>query len=76
MNSQPVIPRQQAHSDVDALQAAYALIGARPETGLLRFAYELALTDLRSVGLKKYPYLVFYRQQADHSDVWRVLHKP
>ncbi len=65
-----------AHAFGDAFQAAYALIGAHPETGLLRFAYELALPHLRSVGLKKYPYLVFYRQQADHIDVWRVLDKP
>ena len=24
--------------------------------------------------LRKYPYLVFYVEQADHIDVWRVLH--
>ncbi|MGE6784278.1 type II toxin-antitoxin system RelE/ParE family toxin [Ensifer adhaerens] len=59
---------------VDALQAAFDLIGAHPESGSLRYAYELTIPDLRSVGLKTYPYIVFYRPQADHIDVWRVLH--
>ncbi|WP_077966827.1 type II toxin-antitoxin system RelE/ParE family toxin [Ensifer adhaerens] len=59
---------------IDALQGAFDLIGAHPESGSLRSAYELTLPDLRSVGLKKYPYIVFYRPQADHIDVWRVLH--
>ncbi|MNL75670.1 hypothetical protein D3C87_2015180 [compost metagenome] len=40
----------------------------------MRYAYELTLPDLRSIGLKKYSYIVFYRPQADHVDVWRVLH--
>jgi len=56
---------------IDALQAAYALIASHPEAGSLRYAYELALPDLRSVSLKRYPYLIFYRDQADHVDVWR-----
>ena len=24
--------------------------------------------------LKRYPYLIFYLEQTDHIDVWRVLH--
>jgi toxin ParE1/3/4 len=59
---------------IDALQTAFELIGAHPECGSLRYAYELTLPDLRSIGLKKYSYIVFYRPQADHVDVWRVLH--
>jgi toxin ParE1/3/4 len=59
---------------VDALQAAYDLIARHPESGALRYAYELGLPDLRNVYLKRYPYLVFYRVQVDHIDVWRVLH--
>ena len=59
---------------IDALQAAYDLIGTHPEAGSLRYAYELTLPDLRSIELRTYPYIVFYRQQADHIDVWRVLH--
>nr|WP_153476163.1 type II toxin-antitoxin system RelE/ParE family toxin [Sinorhizobium meliloti] len=59
---------------IDALQAAYASIASHPEGGSLRYAYELGLPDLRSVSLKRYPYLIFYRDQPDHVDVWRVLH--
>ncbi|MQW58529.1 type II toxin-antitoxin system RelE/ParE family toxin, partial [Sinorhizobium meliloti] len=59
---------------IDALQAAYASIASHPDAGSLRYAYELGLPDLRSVSLKRYPYLIFYRDQPDHVDVWRVLH--
>ncbi|WEX79740.1 type II toxin-antitoxin system RelE/ParE family toxin (plasmid) [Sinorhizobium numidicum] len=59
---------------IDALQAAYDLIARHPESGALRYAYELGLPDLRSMSLKRYPYLVFYRDQTEHVDVWRVLH--
>ncbi|NOV16511.1 type II toxin-antitoxin system RelE/ParE family toxin [Ensifer adhaerens] len=59
---------------IDALQAAYDLIASHPESGSLRYSYELGLPDLRSVSLKRYPYLVFYREQAGCIDVWRVLY--
>ncbi|MFC0808603.1 type II toxin-antitoxin system RelE/ParE family toxin [Ensifer sp. P24N7] len=59
---------------IDALQAAYDLIASHPESGWLRYAYELGLPDLRCVPLKRYPHLVFYRVEADDVDVWRVLH--
>ncbi|PDT38055.1 MULTISPECIES: type II toxin-antitoxin system RelE/ParE family toxin [Sinorhizobium] len=59
---------------IDALQAAYDLIASHPEAGSLRYAYELGLPDLRSVSLERYPYLIFYRDQPDYVDVWRVLH--
>ncbi|AAK64957.1 MULTISPECIES: type II toxin-antitoxin system RelE/ParE family toxin [Sinorhizobium] len=62
------------HGFIGALQAAYASIASHPEAGSLRYAYELGLPDLRSVSLKRYPYLIFYRDQPDHVDVWRVLH--
>jgi toxin ParE1/3/4 len=58
---------------IDALEDAYDLIASHPEAGSLRYAYELGLPDLRSVSLKRYPYLIFYRDQPDHVDVWRVL---
>ena len=55
---------------IDALEDAYDLIASHPEAGSLRYAYELGLPDLRSVSLKRYPYVI----QPDHVDVWRVLH--
>ncbi|WP_376743224.1 type II toxin-antitoxin system RelE/ParE family toxin [Ensifer canadensis] len=59
---------------IDALQAAYDLIASHPESGSLRYSYELGLPDLRSVSLKRCPYLVFYHEQVGCIDVWRVLH--
>jgi len=59
---------------IDALQAAYDRIASHPESGSLRYAYELGLPDLRSISLKQYPYLVFYRDHTGYVDVWRVLH--
>jgi toxin ParE1/3/4 len=59
---------------IDALQAAYHLGASHPKSGSLRYAYELGLPDLRSVSLKRYPYLVFYHDRPDFVDVWRVLH--
>lgn len=60
---------------IDALQKAYAHIGCHPATGSPRYGHELSLPGLRSWPLTRYPYLVFYIEQADHVDVWRVLHQ-
>jgi toxin ParE1/3/4 len=59
---------------VDALEDAYAHIGRHPATGSPRYALDLNLPGLRFWPLKRYPYLVFYVEQADRIDVWRVLH--
>ena len=94
MNAKPVIPRQQAKRDVDAvidqyleegapeaalgfidaLEQAYMHIGRHPATGSARYAHALDLPGLRFWRLTRYPHLVFYREAADHVDVWRVLH--
>ena len=59
---------------ITALEVAYAHIARHPASGSPRFAHELDLPGLRTWGLKRYPYLVFYVERADHIDVWRVLH--
>ena len=59
---------------IDALQAAYRVIAANPAAGSPRYGHELALPGLRSVRLKRYPYLVFYIVHDGSIDVWRVLH--
>lgn len=94
MKAKPVIPREQAHCDVeeaisyylsegaapaalgmiDALEKAYAHISRHPATGSPRYAHELNLAHLRVWSLKRFPYLVFYTEQPNHMDVWRVLH--
>lgn len=59
---------------IDGLERAYKHLGRQPATGSPRYAHELNLPGLRSWPLTQYPYLVFYVEQADHVDVWRVLH--
>jgi len=59
---------------IDEIGQAYRAIGSRPATGSPRHGHELKLPGLRSRKLKRFPYLVFYVERADHIDVWRVLH--
>ena len=59
---------------IDALEAAFGHLGARPATGSPRYATEVELPGLRVWPLKRFPYLVFYVERSDHVDVWRVLH--
>ena len=94
MNVKPVVPRELANHDIDAiiahylglsaasaamgfieaLEQAYSHIARHPETGSPRYSHELNLPGLRFWPLTRYPHLVFYFEQADHIDVWRVLH--
>lgn len=59
---------------IDALQRAYSHISRHPGTGSPRYAHELNLPGLRYWPMTGYPHLVFYVEQSDHIDVWRVLH--
>jgi toxin ParE1/3/4 len=66
---------QAALDFVDALDKAYSHLGRNPGTGSPRYAHELDVPDLRFWKLSHFPYLVFYVEQPDHVDVWRVLHE-
>jgi len=59
---------------IDALEETYGFIGTSPVAGSPRWSHELNLPGLRTVRLKGFPWLVFYLDQAEHVDVWRVLH--
>ena len=59
---------------VDALEEALKHIAKHPQTGSPRYAVELDLAGVRRWALNRYPYLVFYVEQEQHVDVWRVLH--
>jgi toxin ParE1/3/4 len=59
---------------IDALEQAFAHIARSPSSGSPRYAHELNLPGLRTWRLRRYPYLVFYVDRADHVDVWRILH--
>ncbi len=65
---------QAALGFVDALEQAYFHIGLHPASGSPRYAHELSLPSLRSWSLAHYPHLVFYVENDDYIDVWRVLH--
>lgn len=67
--------RRAAEHFVDALEKAYHHISLYPDTGSTRYAQELKLPRLRAWPLNRYPYLIFYIEQAEHIDVWRGLHK-
>ena len=59
---------------IDALEVAINHLRHYPNSGSLRFAFELEISELRSWSLQKFPYLVFYLPQDDRIDIWRVLH--
>lgn len=59
---------------VDRIESVYRRIAMHPLSGSPRYAYELALPDLRYAKVPHFPYLVFYVDTPDHIDVWRILH--
>jgi toxin ParE1/3/4 len=59
---------------IDEVESAFRAIARNPAAGSPRYAYELNLPGLRIRMLKRHPYLVFYVEEDDHIDVWRVLH--
>jgi toxin ParE1/3/4 len=65
---------QAALDFIDELEAALTHIQKNPGPGSPRYAHSLNLPGLRSWSCKRFPYLVFYFEQADCIDVWRVLH--
>ena len=70
---------QEADADValgfiDALEQAYRHLGRQPASGSPRYAHELNLPVLRCWPLTRFSHLVFYVEQAEHVEVWRVLH--
>ena len=63
-----------ARGFAEAVREAYRAIGDHPGTGSPRYGHLLGVEGLRSRKLRRFPYLVFYLERADHIDVWRVLH--
>jgi toxin ParE1/3/4 len=59
---------------VDALEAATNHLAKSPNSGSLRFAYELGIPELRAWPLRRWPYVIFYVGHADRIDVLRILH--
>ena len=59
---------------IDAVERAYKHIAAYPASGSLRYSHEMDLPGLRNWLIKPFPYIVFYVEQHDRIDIWRVLH--
>jgi toxin ParE1/3/4 len=59
---------------VDAVERAVGQIGRSPQSGSLRFSYELEIPGLRVRPVPRFPYLVFYVVGDEFVDVWRILH--
>ena len=59
---------------IDAAEQAFTIIARQPQIGSPRYAVELDWPGLRAHPIARFPYLVFYVEQADHLDVLRVLH--
>jgi toxin ParE1/3/4 len=59
---------------IDEVETAYIYISRNPGTGSARYAHALDLPGLRFLPLTRFPHLVFYFEQSDCIDVWRVLH--
>lgn len=59
---------------VDAIERTVKQISRAPQSGSLRFAYELEIPDLRVRPVARFPYLVCYVVGDDAVDVWRILH--
>jgi toxin ParE1/3/4 len=58
----------------DALRDTYRSVGEQPGIGSPLYGNLLGTEGLRTRKLARFPYLVFYVEQEDHIDVWRVLH--
>ncbi len=59
---------------VDAVEQAFTVIARQPGIGSPRYAVDLDWPGLRTHPVQRFPYLVFYLEQADHLEVIRVLH--
>jgi toxin ParE1/3/4 len=63
-----------AEGFISAMEKAIGQIARHPASGSPRYAGELGLPELRFCQLNRYPFLIFYIEQNDHIDVWRILH--
>lgn len=59
---------------LDDAARTFAAIGRAPAIGLPRYAHQLSISGLRTRKLRRFPFLIVYREEEDHVDVWRTLH--
>jgi toxin ParE1/3/4 len=63
-----------AEGFIAALEKAVAQIERQPGIGSPRDGHELGIPMLRHWSLNRFPYLVFYIEHDDHSDLIRLVH--
>ena len=59
---------------IESLEQCVSRIRRSPHVGSLRYSYELDIPELRVLGARRFPYLIFYVPHDDCIDIWRVLH--
>lgn len=58
-----------------AVDSEFLHLRRNPSTGSPRYGLQIGFTGLRSWTVKKFPYVIFYVQEADSIVVIRVLHQ-
>jgi toxin ParE1/3/4 len=56
------------------LQSILVRIGQFPAAGSPRYAHEVNFPGLRSMRLRRFPFLLLYVERADRVEILRVLH--
>lgn len=59
---------------VDSVEDVKILHSEHPQLGSPRFAVETNLPELCTLGLARFPYLIFYTDAADAIRILRLLH--
>jgi toxin ParE1/3/4 len=60
---------------IASVETAVRVISQRPATGSPRYGELLGLPGLRTRAVGRFPWLIFYREDAMSVEIWRVLHK-
>jgi toxin ParE1/3/4 len=63
-----------ANRFIDGLEAAYRIIGEGPGLGSPRHGHALGMPGLRSRLVRRFPYLIFYREHEVHIEILRILY--
>ncbi len=69
------IQTQLGEAFVDELDAGYTLLLRQPGIGARRYAHFLPDESLRFWAMDRFPFLIFYRYDATHLQVIRLLHE-
>ena len=63
-----------AESFAIEIDEAYARLNRHPNIGSPRLSYDLEIEGVKSWALKRFPHQIYYNVEADHVELWRILH--